>query len=249
MASLKSATAPRSVLIPALLAVAGLGWALTGERMQGMARGPGAELGDLDWFTVSWVLMTAAMMLPSLAPAAVTGARAQVGPVLAFVVGYLGAWTAAGLAGYTLVEGVRSLELGVLAWDEAGRYVVAGTVLAAAGYQVTQPKEACLRRCRCRRPFARDRSLRAGIEHGRFCVGCCWALMAALLALGAMSIAWMAVIAALITLERLLPWRRAAARGVALALGVLAIAVAVAPEDVPGLTVPGASGAMQAMNP
>jgi hypothetical protein len=57
----------------------------------------------------------------------------------------------------------------------------------------------------------------------------------------------MVVIAVLITLERLLPWRQTAARRVALALAVLAIAVAVAPEDVPGLTIPGSSGAMHTM--
>jgi predicted metal-binding membrane protein len=242
---MKSATVPKVVLIASLLAVAAVGWALTGDRMDGMDHGPGTELGGLDWFMVSWVVMMAAMMLPSLAPAALSHTRAQFGAVPAFVVGYLGAWTAAGLAGYVIVEGVRSLELGFLAWDQAGRYVAAGAILAAAGYQLTQVKDACLRRCR--RPLAPDRSLRAGIEHGGFCVGCCWALFAALLALGVMSTAWMVVIAVLITLERLLPWRQTAARGVALALAVLAIAVAVAPEDVPGLTIPGSSGAMHTM--
>jgi predicted metal-binding membrane protein len=239
-----SASVPKVVPIAALLAVAAAAWALTGDRMDGMDQGPGTELGGLAWFLVSWVLMMAAMMLPSLA-AAVSPTRAPFGAVPAFVVGYLAAWAAAGLAGYVVVEGVRSLELGFLAWDQAGRYVAAAAILAAAGYQLTQVKDACLRRCR--RPSAADRALRAGIEHGALCVGCCWALFAALLALGVMSIAWMVVIAVLITLERLLPWSQTAARGVALALAVLAIAVAVAPEDVPGLTIPGASGAMPAM--
>ena len=242
---MESATVPKVVVTVSLLAAAAVGWALTGDRMHGMDHGPGTELGALDWFMVSWVLMMAAMMLPSLAPAALSRSRAKFGAVPAFVVGYLGAWTAAGLAGYVIFEAVRSLGLGFLAWDQAGRYVAAGAILAAAGYQVTQVKDACLRRCR--RPVAPDRSLRAGIEHGGFCVGCCWALFAALLALGVMSIAWMVVIAVLITLERLLPWGQTAARGVALGLAVLAIAVAVAPEDVPGLTLPGSAGAMHAM--
>jgi predicted metal-binding membrane protein len=242
---MKSATVPKVVLIASLFAVAAVGWALTGYRMDGMDHGPGTELGGPGWFLVSWVVMMAAMMLPSLAPAALSHTRARFGALPAFVVGYLGAWTAAGLAGYVIVDGVRSLELGFLAWDQAGRYVAAGAILAAAGYQLTRVKDACLRRCR--RPLEPDRPLRAGIEHGNFCVGCCWALFVALLALGVMSIAWMVVIAVLITLERLLPWRQTAARGVALALAVLAIAVAVAPEDVPGLTIPGSSGAMHAM--
>jgi predicted metal-binding membrane protein len=242
---MESATVSKMALITSLLAVAAVGWVLTGERMVGMDHGPGTELGGLEWFMVSWVLMMVGMMLPALAPAAVSHARARFGAVPGFVVGYLGVWTAAGLAGYVIVEGVRSLELGFLAWDQAGRFVAAGAILAAAGYQLTGVKDACL--ARCRRPLSRDRSLAAGIEHGGFCVGCCWALFAALLALGVMSVAWMVVIAVMITLERLLPWRQAGARGVALALAVLAIAVAVAPGDVPGLTIPGSSEAMHTM--
>jgi predicted metal-binding membrane protein len=65
-----------------------------------------------------------------------------------------------------------------------------------------------------------------GIEQGAWCVGCCWALMATLFALGLMSIAWMALIAGLITLEKLLPWERIANRGVALVLVALAVSVA-----------------------
>jgi hypothetical protein len=80
-----------------------------------------------------------------------------------------------------------------------------------------------------------------GIEHGAWCVGCCWALMATLFAVGLMSIGWMAVIAALIALEKLLPWERVASRGIALLLIALAVGVALAPERVPGLTLPGNS--------
>ena len=78
-----------------------------------------------------------------------------------------------------------------------------------------------------------------GAKHGAWCVGCCWALMASLFALGVMSIAWMAFVAALIALEKLVPWRRAATYGTAailLALGVLLLA---APDAIPGLTIPG----------
>ena len=77
------------------------------------------------------------------------------------------------------------------------------------------------------------------MEHGGICVACCWALMAALFALGVMSIGWMALVAGLIVAERLLPWKTIAGRGVAVVLALLALAVAFAPEDVPGLTVPG----------
>ena len=86
-----------------------------------------------------------------------------------------------------------------------------------------------------------------GVEHGGYCVGCCWALMAALFALGVMSIGWMAFIAALIATEKLLPWQAIANRGIAVLLLVFGLAVAFAPEDVPGLTLPGSAEADQAM--
>jgi predicted metal-binding membrane protein len=77
-----------------------------------------------------------------------------------------------------------------------------------------------------------------GVRHGIWCIGCCWALMAALFALGVMSIPWMVVIAAFIAAEKLLPWRRAATSIVTVVLLVLGLAVALAPERVPGLTAP-----------
>jgi len=91
-------------------------------------------------------------------------------------------------------------------------------------------------------------SLRMGIAHGGWCIGCCWALMAALFALGVMSLGWMAFIAALIAIEKLLPWKSVANRGIAVLLLVLGLAIAFAPESVPGLTVPGSAEAMQGMN-
>ena len=91
-------------------------------------------------------------------------------------------------------------------------------------------------------------ALRMGVEHGAWCVGCCWALMAALFALGVMSIGWMAFIAALIAIEKLLPWKSVANRGIAVLLLVLGLAIAFAPESVPGLTVPGSAEAMQGMD-
>jgi predicted metal-binding membrane protein len=236
------------VVVLVLLALAGTAWALTARRMTGMDAGPGSELGELGWFAVTWALMMAAMMLPAVAPmvAAYRRRAAEPGATPAFAFGYLAAWLAAGVLGFALIEGVRSLELGFLAWDEAGRYVAGGVILGAALYQLTRPKDACLRRCRDRSAFLAERwrpgrlgALRMGVEHGGFCVGCCWALMAALFALGVMSIGWMVLVTALIAAERLLPWKTIAGRGVAATLALLALAVAFASEDVPGLTVPG----------
>jgi len=198
--------------------------------------------------------MMAAMMLPSIAPMVLAHARARIASTPAFVAGYLLTWAAVGVLGYALVEGVRSLGLGFLAWDEAGRYVAGGIVLAAAVYQLSPPKDRNLRRCREAEAFvARHRrpgragALRMGIEHGRLCVASSWALMAVLFALGVMSVGWMVLVAAMVAAEKLLPWRTVATRGVAALLAVLAIALAFAPEHVPGLTVPGSADAAPAM--
>jgi predicted metal-binding membrane protein len=241
-------------LLASLLVVAAGATAVSGDRMGGMDAGPGTELGGLGWFAVVWVTMMAAMMLPSIAPMVLAHARVRIGATPAFVAGYLLTWAAVGLLGWVLVEGVRSLDIGVLAWDEAGPYVAGGAVLAAAIYQLSPLKQNCLRRCRDPRAFVAEHwrpgrvgALRIGIEHGRVCVGSSWALMATLFALGVMSVGWMVLVAALIATEKLLPWRTAAPRGVAVLLAVLAVAVAVAPEHVPGLTIPGSPAAMEAM--
>jgi predicted metal-binding membrane protein len=272
--TLESARLPRPVplpgliqfgLIAALLILAAVGWTITGDRMAGMDAGPGTDLGGLGWFIGVWVVMMAAMMFPSIAPMVVMYARVQEGrrerglaaPAGAnaiFVGGYVVAWAAAGLFGFLIFEGFRSLDIGILAWDDGGRYVAAGVIGFAAIYQLTPLKDVCLRHCRNPLSFilrfwhpGRIGALRMGIEHGAWCVGCCWALMAALFALGVMSVGWMALIAAFIAIEKLLPWQRVANLGVAAALAVLAIGVAASPDNVPGLTVPGSPEAASAM--
>jgi predicted metal-binding membrane protein len=246
-------------LVALLVALAAAAWAVTGDRMDGMDAGPGTELGSLGWFVGIWVTMMAAMMLPSLAPVVLTHARLRTGSLppiaatAAFVAGFLGSWAAAGLLGYALFDAARSLGIGFLAWDEAGRYVASGVLFGAALYELTAVKDTYLRHCR--RPGllledwrpGRLGAVRMGIEHGGICIGCCWALMAALFALGVMSVGWMALIAVLIAAEKLFPWKRAAVLGVAIVLAVLALAVAIAPEDLPGLTIPGSPEAMDAM--
>jgi predicted metal-binding membrane protein len=236
-----------AALAALLLGLAAVAWVLTYQRMEGMDAGPATQLGNLGWFAVSWTLMMAAMMLPSLTPMVAAYRRlGTAGGSAVFAGGYLAAWLAAGVAAYAAIEAVRSLDLGFLAWDEAGRYVAAATILGAGIYQLTSPKAGCLRRCRERDEFVADHwrpgplgALRMGLAHGAFCIGCCWALMAALFALGVMSLTWMALVAVLIAAERLLP--RPAHVGVAVVLVALGAAVALAPSDVPGLTVPSSS--------
>jgi predicted metal-binding membrane protein len=94
-------------------------------------------------------------------------------------------------------------------------------------------------------------ALQMGIKSGAWCVGCCWALMASLFALGIMSVTWMAIAGGLIAIEKLLPWRRLATYGVAAILLALGVLMLVDPSSIPALTIPSHSGMgqMTAMHP
>jgi predicted metal-binding membrane protein len=252
-------------LIGLLLIAAAIAWAVTNEQMTGMDAGPGTDPGALGFFLGVWVVMMAAMMFPSIAPMVMMHVRIQEGrrergqPVPAgatplFVGGYLVTWTTAGLIGYGLFQLGAAITGDVFAWDNAGPYLAGGIIVAAAVYQVTPLKDVCLRYCRS--PFmflmqhwrpGRWGALRMGVIHGGWCVGCCWMLMAALFALGVMSLGWMALIAALIAIEKLLPWKALANRGIAVLLLVLGLGVAFTADDVPGLTQPNSPEAHQAM--
>jgi predicted metal-binding membrane protein len=247
-----TAVRARLGVVLVLLALAALAWWSTADRMAGMDAGPGTDLGALGWFLGVWVVMMAAMMLPSLAPTVALYTtmtrRGGLDRPLAFTGGYLLVWGAAGLGAYalfTLVEGAAGADL---AWDAGGRWVAAGVLAAAALYEVTPLKDACLGRCRNPVGFllgswrdGRAGAVAMGSRHAGWCLGCCWGLMAALFALGVMSLAWMALVAALIALEKVLPWGRAATWGTAAVLLVLAVAVLAAPDAVPGLVVPSSS--------
>jgi predicted metal-binding membrane protein len=243
-------------LIVLLLGLAIAGWAVVDRRMAGMDAGPGTDPGVIGVYLVTWVVMMAAMMFPAIAPMVLTYERIQrgkrerglavtVGATIVFVAGYLVTWTATGLGFYGVVVAARAVDLGGITWDQTGRYIAGGVIVAAGLYQFTPLKQTCL--TKCRDPFlflltswrrGRTGALRMGIEHGFWCAGCCWALMAALFALGVMSVGWMAFIAALIAIEKLLPWKLVANRGIAILLLVLGISVALVPDKVPGLTIP-----------
>jgi predicted metal-binding membrane protein len=244
-------------LVALLFALAAVAWWSTAQRMAGMDEGPGTNLGALGWFLGVWVVMMAAMMFPSVSPtvalyARMARRRAPAAP-LVFTAGYVATWAAAGLLAYGIFEAVRSVLGSQLSWDSGGRWLAGGTLIAAAAYELTPLKNVCLTKCRSPLGFLlgawRD-GLRGafamGTRHGTWCVGCCWALMAALFALGVMSLAWMAFVAAIITLEKTLPARRSVTYGTVAVLLVLGIVLVAAPDAIPGLTVPG-SGAMDGM--
>jgi predicted metal-binding membrane protein len=196
-------------LAAVLIGAALVAWIVTIDRMDGMDAGPGTDLGGLGWYVGVWVTMMAAMMLPSLPPAASARPR----PLL-FAAGYLLAWTAVGLGAYVLIQVGPSI-------GETGRVAV---LVAAGAYELTPQKAACLRRCREPWPV-RGPELLDGLRHAGYCIGCSAGLMAALFALGWMSLGWMALIAGLIAVEKLLPWGTRVA--VACVLAALAVAVAV----------------------
>ena len=222
-----------------------------------MDAGPGTALGALGWFTGVWAVMMAAMMLPSLAPTAAVYAalvRREPGRMLLFAGGYLLVWSAAGVAAYGLFELGRTLFASALAWHGGGHWLAAGVLALAALYQLTPLKRAFLTRCRSPLRFLRTgwRDSRAGafvmgLRSGGWCIGCSWALMAALFALGVMSLTWMALVAGLVALEKLGPWARATKVLTAGVLVVLAVAMLTVPHEVPGFVVPGSSGSMHAM--
>jgi predicted metal-binding membrane protein len=222
----------RAVVCGALAAVIAASWAYlwlgVGVEMemgggQMMAMPPGWTLPYALLIFVMWVVMMAAMMLPGAAPtvlsvAALAGGRLASSTcvpatAMLFASGYLLVWCGFSLAATFLQWGLA--EAGLLSVTMAFRNeTLAGTVLAFAGlYQWTPLKDICLRHCRSPTDFLvrhwRQGALGAvltGMRHGIFCFGCCWMLMALLFVGGLMNLAWVAVIALLVLLEKTIPW-------------------------------------------
>ena len=185
------------------LGIAAASWVVAVHRMDGMDMGVATELGSLGFFVAAWIPMMAAMMLPGAVPAILSRARA--GAALLFAGSYLAVWSAAGLAVYAVYR----------PHDAAA----AGALTVAAGlYELTPFKRECRRRCRER--------AESGLGFGLSCVGSSLGLMVMLLAVGVMSVTWMAVVASLVLAQKLLPPR--ALIDVPLALTIIALGVAVA---------------------
>ena len=248
-----AAARSRLGLVAFLITLAALAWWSTVRAMAGMGASPGADLGALSWFVGVWLVMMAAMMLPAVSPtvalyARMTRNRGLARPI-SFTAGYLVVWGAAGVASYGLFALGRDGLGDQLAWHSGGRWLAGGVLAAAALYELTPLKNVCLGKCRSPLGFLmgtwRDGvggAFAMGSKHAAWCVGCCWALMAALFALGVMSILWMAVVAGLITVEKVLPWRRVAVLSTTALLLALAVGVFAVPGSVPGFVVP--SGGM-----
>jgi predicted metal-binding membrane protein len=243
-----AATRAHLGIVAVLFVLAALGWWRTVVEMRGMDDGPWTGLGSFGWFVGVWVVMMAAMMFPSVAPTVALYARMSRSRVLpvAFASGYLATWAAAGVVAFLLGAIVARATDGALRWDNAGQGIAGVTLLVAAGYELTPLKDVCLGKCRS--PLGTllgswragwTGAFRMGLGNGAWCVGCCWALMASLFALGVMSVTWMAAVAALIAVEKTIPWRRVATYGTTVVLVVLGVLLLAAPDAMPGLTVPG----------
>lgn len=228
----------------ALLAAAVAAWAALIATSDSAAMEMSAPL-----FLLAWLMMMAAMMLPSTAPLVLLYRKASRASATALLVaGYLLVWAAFGAVVYAAQE---SFMAATDAWPWLGDHAhlgVAAILAVAALYQLTPLKSACLRRCRSPLDFLMQRwrggargALRLGVEHGCYCVGCCWMLMAVLVAAGAMSLPWVAAIAAVVAAEKLLPGGERVVRLTAVALLALAVAVAVA-ADLAMLVRGGANG-------
>ncbi|MDX6223986.1 MAG: hypothetical protein QOE64_362 [Frankiales bacterium] len=197
-------------------------------------------------FITAWVVMMVAMMLPAVAPVVRLYARAaergRAAPTPVFLAGYLIVWSAIGVPGYFAWRELMDPLMMGEPW--AGR--LAGGVLVAAGlYQLTPLKDVCLRHCRSpmslflqsqgglTKPLT---ALSTGMRHGVYCLGCCWALMACLVAVGTMNPLAMVAIATLIFLEKNLAHGELVARLAAVVLLGLGAWLLYAPMDVTHLT-------------
>jgi predicted metal-binding membrane protein len=181
----------------------------------------------------AWVLMIAAMMLPTTFPLLstvrrVAASRPDAGRLLALVVaGFFVAWLAFGIAAH-VADAALQWAAGRYPWFVANGWTVSAAVLTGAGlFQWSALKYRCLDQCRT--PFGfvsarwRGRSppreaFRIGVDHGLFCVGCCWALMLMMFVVGTGSVGWMLALAAVMAAEKNLPWGRRLATPVGVGL-------------------------------
>lgn len=229
----------RALVLWGLIAVITLAWAWlllgAGVGMDEMDMGGGQIMmmapawtpGYAALVVIMWVVMMAAMMLPSAASAILLvaalmrqrGDGRQLRASWVFACGYLAVWFGFSLMAAVLQWGLD--QAGLLSDTMvSGSVVLAGLLLVAAGiYQWTPWKQACLRQCRS--PFElltrywRQGALGpawAGVRHGAYCLGCCWMLMALLFVGGLMNILWIAALAILVFVEKLLPFGPRASR-------------------------------------
>ena len=240
----------RNAIVGALLALAAASWAVLVWQGQASRDAMGLTMGmAAPLFIAIWVVMMVAMMFPTAAPMILMFARVQEGkrgrgqsvvPVWVFVGAYMAVWAAFGVGAYGVAVGAQALaDRNMWLMDHAAR--IGGMVLVLAGvYQLSPLKRACLSKCRTPMSFiltswrdGQGGALRMGVEHGVYCLGCCWMLFVILFPLGVMNVAAMALITLLIFAEKSLPLGPHAATLAAAALVVYGVAVMAVPSALP----------------
>ncbi|HEX8643098.1 MAG TPA: DUF2182 domain-containing protein [Allosphingosinicella sp.] len=222
-------------MLAALAIVALLAWAYLLSLHGGMEMGAAPAFApwsaaDFALMTAMWAAMMIGMMTPSVAPMLLLYARVarsaeQKGQPFAatgwFAFGYFLAWSAFSLLAALAQMLLERAAMMTPAMAIADARIGGALLLAAGAYQWTPAKDACLGRCRSpfqfiqsQGGFRRERraSVRLGLKHGAFCIGCCWALMLLLFLGGVMNLLWIAGLAAIVLAEKLLPGGRLAAR-------------------------------------
>jgi predicted metal-binding membrane protein len=246
----------RNLILGALLVLAAVAWgvliwqsvtmdnAAMGDAAMGLTMGMSAPL-----FIAIWVAMMVAMMFPTAAPMILMFSRVYAGkrqreqafvPTWVFVGAYLIVWAAFGVLAYLLaIAAERLADRSMWLMDHAAR--IGGVIFIVAGlYQLSPLKTICLTKCRSPFQFVlsawRDGyggAFRMGLEHGMYCLGCCWLLFVILFPLGVMNVAAMALITVLIFAEKSLPIGRRISQVVATALVVYGVLVLVMPDALP----------------
>jgi predicted metal-binding membrane protein len=227
-----------------LLVGAGGAWVVVAVVARHMGPMPGTMGLGIGSFAVVWVLMMTAMMLPSVAPFASLYTRSvrqrRAARLTAFGIGYLLVWGLAAVPAYSLAWFADRL---------TGSHPAAATGLAVAIfatcgiYQLTPLKDRCLARCRSPLGFVlkfasyrgRTRDVRVGLYHGAFCLACCWALMALLVAFGLMNLLAMVALAVVVLIEKTSAWGSRFSRALGVVALVLAVVVVFQPSLAPGL--------------
>jgi predicted metal-binding membrane protein len=210
----------------------------------GMGAEPGTMGLGLAGFVAIWTVMMAAMMLPAVAPLVELYARTvrdhRAARLTSFGAGFVLAWAATGFVAYALAS-----VFDALAEDRptVAQAVAVGAFAVCGVYQLTPMKGWCLRHCRS--PIGHlvkyagytgpTRDLHAGLHHGLVCIGCCWLLMVALVAVGVMNVPAMLGLALLIALEKRWRYGEALAKVAGVAAVLLAVAIAFDAELAPGL--------------
>jgi predicted metal-binding membrane protein len=227
----------RLVLLSALIGISAIAWAYTIVLSGGAGHAvhvtilaePRSWTGtDLAMTFGMWTVMMMAMMLPTAAPMVLSLAKisreqsastSPVAPATGFLLGYAIILTAFSLVAAAAQWGLHQAAWTSMAGQSTNRVFAGAVLLAAGGFQFTRLKDACLRRCRSPLWFLMTQwrpgsvgGLRMGIAHGRFCIGCCWALMALMFIGGSMNLLWTAGLALFMLAEKALPGGRAVGR-------------------------------------